>query len=201
MFSISMKCLPVGAVALLLVTISPAAAADEVTDSVNEAMQFYKDGKYSEAASGLNYAAQLVQQKKGAAMESILPEPLSGWTAEAATSQAAGAAMFGGGVSVERRYARDSSTVNIQVVTDSPMLQSMMMMMANPMFATSDGGKLETINGQRAIVKMNTGDRSGQIQLVIASRFLVTIQGDEVSKDDMVDYARAIDYKKMTTLP
>lgn len=201
MFKLSMKCLSVGAVVLLLATLSSAAAADDVTDSVNEALQFYKDGKYTEAATSLNYAAQLVQQKKGTSMESILPEPLSGWTAEAASSQAAGASMFGGGVTVERRYARDSGTVNIQVVTDSPMLQSMMMMLANPMFATADGGKLESINGQRAIVKMNSGDRSGQIQLAIASRFLVTIQGNEVSKDDMVAYARAIDYKKMTTLP
>jgi hypothetical protein len=201
MFNVSMKGIPVCKASLLLVTRSSVASADDVTDSVNEALQFYKDGKYTEAASSLTYAAQLIQQKKGASMESILPEPLTGWTAEETSSQAASAAMFGGGVTVERMYARDSNTVKIQVVTDSPMLQSMIMMMTNPMFATSNGGKPETINGQRAIVKINSGEKSGQIQLVIANRFLVTIDGEEVSKEDLVAYARAIDYQKMTSLP
>jgi hypothetical protein len=202
MINTSMKRLPVGAVVLMLVTLSPVAPADDVTDAVNEALQFYKEGKYSEAASNLNYAAQLVQQKKGTSMESILPEPLSGWTAEEATSQTAGAAMFGGGVTVERNYAKESGgTVKIQVVTDSPLLQSMMMMMTNPMFATANGGKLETISGHKAIVKMNPGEQGGQIQLVIANRFLVTIGGNGVTKDDMVAYASAIDYQKMQSLP
>lgn len=201
MINTSMKRLPVGAVVLMLVTLSPVAPADDVTDAVNEALQFYKEGKFSEAASNLNYAAQLVQQKKGTSMESILPEPLSGWTAEEATSQAAGAAMFGGGVTVERNYTKESGTVKIQVVTDSPLLQSMMMVMTNPMFATADGGKLVTISGQKAIVKMNPGEQGGQIQLVIANRFLVTIGGNGVTRDDMVAYASAIDYQKMQSLP
>ena len=193
--------IPVGAVAVVLVMSSWPASADDVTDAVEEALQFYKDGKYTEAASSLNYAAQLVQQKKGASMESLLPEPLDGWTAEEASSQSAGTAMFGGGLTAERRYVKDQSTVNIQIVTDSPLLQSMMMMMANPMFATSSGGKLETINGQKAIVKLNPNDRSGQIQIVVANRFLVTLDGAEVTRDDVVAYAKAIDYGKMAALP
>jgi hypothetical protein len=187
--------------AFVLVTTASVALADDVSDSVNEALQLYKDGKFSEAVNSLNYASQLIQQKKGASLEAVLPAALAGWTAEDATSQAAGAAMFGGGVTAERRYTKDTSSVKIQVVTDSPMLQAVMMMMSNPMFATSDGGKMETIGGQKAIVKVDNANKSGQVQIVVANRFLVTVEGEEITKDDITAYAKAIDFAKLAALP
>lgn len=185
----------------LVATAVTAAVADDVTDSVNEALQFYKDGKFTEAVTSLNYASQLIQQKKGAALEAVMPAALDGWTAEETSSQAGGAAMFGGGVTAERRYTKESSSVKIQIVTDSALLQTVVMMMSNPMFATSDGGKMETIGGQKALVKMNQANKSGEIQIVVANRFLVTLEGQEISKDDLTAYAKAVDYTKLAALP
>ena len=128
------------------------AYGDEVTDAINEGLQSYQGGKYSDAMASLNYASQLIGQKKGGDLQSFLPAPLSGWEASEATSQAAGAALFGGGVSAERRYTKDPGSVNVQIVTDSPMLQGIMTMFSNPMLLGSDGGKLERIAGEKAIV-------------------------------------------------
>ena len=202
MVNITIKHLAAVIAVSLFITTAATALADDVTDSVNEALQLYQDGKFTEAVNSLNYASQLIQQKKGASLESVMPAALSDWTAEEASSQAAGAAMFGGGVSAERRYTKGESTsVKIQIVTDSPMLQAVMMMMGNPMFATSDGGKLETIGGQKAIVKLDAENKSGEIQIVVANRFLVTLEGQEVVKDDLTAYAKAIDYAKLAALP
>jgi hypothetical protein len=186
---------------LFLVAWTTCLHADEVTDSISEALQNYKDGQYSDAVANLNYASQLIQQKKGEDLTAILPEPLKGWTAEDASSQAMGAAMMGGGVTAERRYFREDSSINIQIITDSPMLQGVMMMLSNPMFAASDGGKVQRINQQKAIVKYQQADRNGSIQIVVANRFLVTIEGSDVKKEDLEAYAKAIDYKKMEALP
>ena len=202
MVNITIKHLAAVIAVSLFITTAATALADDVTDSVNEALQLYQDGKFTEAVNSLNYASQLIQQKKGASLESVMPAALSGWTAEEASSQAAGAAMFGGGVTAERRYTKGESTsVKIQIVTDSPMLQAVMMMMGNPMFATSDGGKLETIGGQKAIVKLDAENKSGEIQIVVANRFLVTLEGQDVVKDDLTAYAKAIDYAKLAALP
>ena len=175
--------------------------ADEITDSIDEALQNYKDGDYSDAVANLNYASQLIQQKKGEDLKALLPAPLKGWTAEDASSQAMGAAMLGGGVTAERQYYKENSRINIQVVTDSPVLQGVMMMLSNPMFAASDGGKVQRINQQKAIVKYEAGRQSGSIQIVVANRFLVTIEGNDVAKEDLEAYAKAMDYKKMEAMP
>lgn len=177
------------------------AAADDVTDYINEALEFYKDGQYSEAVSSLNFAEQLIQQKKSSGLEAFLPEPLKGWDAKAATSQAAGSAMLGGGISAERQYNKGDSSIQIQILADSPMLQGVMMMMSNPMFAASDGGKMERIGKQKAIVKYDAGNKEGEIQIVVANRFMVTVEGNGVSDTELKDYAKAIDYDKMAQLP
>jgi len=176
------------------------AYGDEVTDAVNEALQSYQDGKYSDAMTSLNYASQLIGQKKGGDLQSLLPQPLDGWKAEEATSQAIGAAMLGGGVSAERRYQKGPSSVSVQIVTDSPMLQSMMMMFGNPMLAGADGGKLEKIAGEKAIVKYDAQQKNGTINVVAANRFLITVEGTDVALEDLKAYAGKIDYKKLAAL-
>ena len=187
--------------AALFFAASGPAFADDVTDAINEAIQYYKDGQFTDAAGSLDYAAQLIRQKKGGELTSLLPKPLEGWNAEESSSQAAGAAMFGGGVTAEKKYSKGSSRITVQFITDSPVMQGVMMMFSNPMFASSDGGKLERVGGQKAIVKYNESDKRGDIKIVVAHRFLVTIEGREVTKEDLEGYAKAIDYKKLAALP
>jgi len=188
-------------VSLITISFSTFAIADDVTDYINEALDYYKAGQYSEAVSSLNFAEQLIQQKKSTSLEKFLPKPLKGWDAEATKSQAASPGMMGGGISAERRYHKGDSSIHIQIMADSPMLQGVMMIMSNPMFAASDGGKLERIGKQKAIVKFDPNSREGKIQIVVANRFMVTIEGDGVSDKDLKDYAKAIDYNKMAQLP
>jgi hypothetical protein len=179
---------------------SGVAFGDDVTDAINGALQSYKDKNYSEAMNNLNYASQLIGQKKGGDLQSFLPSPLSGWEASEASSQAMGAAIMGGGVTAKRQYTKGDASVTVQIVTDSPMLQGILMMFSNPMMASADGGKLEKIAGERAIVKYSAKDKNGDIKLAIANRFLVTVEGDGVSLEDLKAYAGNIDYKKMAAL-
>ena len=186
--------------AMLALMLAFSVQADDVIDSINEGLDYYKSGDYSKATESLSYASTLIKQMKGGQLEDCFPEPLDGWKADAATSTAAGEALFGGGVTAERRYFQTDASVNIEFITDSPLLQSVMMMFSNPMFATSDGGKLEKIAGQKAIVKYNEDSKSGEIQLVINNRYLVTINGNSVSKETLVKYAENIDFDKMISL-
>ncbi|MFH1153513.1 MAG: hypothetical protein V1793_06845 [Pseudomonadota bacterium] len=177
------------------------ASADDITDSINEGLENYKKGDVSAAIQSLNYATQLMMQTKAQGLEAYLPAPLSGWTAEPSNSTAAGAAMFGGGVSAERTYTKDSSQVTIQILTDSPLMQGVMMMFSNPMFAASEGGKLEKVGKQKAIVTYNENDRDGNIKIVVANRFFVSIEGNGVTKEDLTAYAKKVDYDKLAAMP
>jgi len=178
--------------------ITPGAVfADEITDSIEEAMEYYKEGDYVEATNSLDYASQLIRQKRGENLKAFLPEPLAGWSAEDVKSKAAGAGYLGGMISAKRKYKKDKSSVTIEIITDSPALQTMVMMFSNPAYASADGGKLTKIKRQKAIIKYHPSNKNGEINIVVAKQYLVSVKGRNINQNDLVDYASAIDYKKL----
>ncbi len=177
------------------------AYADDISDAIEEGLALYKKGEFSEAVQNLDYASQLIRQKKSDKLKTLLPEAPEGWTAEESSSEAMTGAMFGGAVAARRTYIKDSSRMNIEIITDSPMLQGMMMMFNNPMFATSDGGRLTKIAGRKAIMKYSDSGREGDIRIVVADRFLVNVSGTDVSKEELTNFAEKINYEEMAKLP
>lgn len=162
--------------------------ADEVEESVEQAMDLYKKGQAQQAITQLEYAAQLIRQQRGEGLKGFLPAALSGWKAEDAESQTAGAAMFGGGTSVSREYSKGDSSISISIVTDSPLLQSVMMMLSNPMMFQSQGAKLKMIKGQQVML-----NKDGAMA-VVNNTYLVQIDMGSGTEEDVLAYAKEIDY-------
>jgi hypothetical protein len=181
----------------LSIFVSATVWADDVTDSIEEALEYYNEGDFVEASSSLDYASQLIRQKRSSSLESFLPEPLAGWSAKDVESQATGGASIGGMISAKRVYRMEQSQITIEIFTDSPMLQSMVMMLSNPAYASTDGGKLTKIEKQKAVIKYKPSDKNGEINIVVAKKYLVTVKGRKINESDLVDYASTIDYKKL----
>jgi hypothetical protein len=170
--------------------------ADDVTEQVDEAMKAYADKDYATASQGLEAAATLIRQKRAEGLVQFLPKPPPGWSAEEASSQGAGASMFGGAVTAERIYTKGDARISVKFLTDSPMLQAVMMWISNPMVAGSDG-KLERIKGQKALVKYRADDQEGEINIVVGGTLLVTIDGDDCALADLKGLAEGIDYSAL----
>jgi hypothetical protein len=174
------------------------ATDDPVLKTINEAVTHYKNGKFSSAVTSLEYASQMIRQKKGEALGKLLPEPLSGWTAKQADNKAMGSAMFGGAITAERQYVKGNSAITVRFSTDSPMMQSMLMMFSNPIFVSS-AGKLELIKGKKAIVDYK--DAAGTVNIVIDNKVLITVEGNNVKREDLIAYAAKIDMDRLAKLP
>ena len=173
--------------------------ADEVTNIIKEATGQYEKGDYIAAINSLDYATGIIRQKRGESLQAFLPRPLKGWTADETTYQAAGAIMLGGGVSAEGKYYNGNSFVSVNIITDSPMLQGVLMMLNNPIIMSTGAKRMETIKGQRAIVDYDPRIGKGEINVAIANRVLVNIKGTSVSREDLKAYADSIDYAKLSS--
>ncbi|MGB0847094.1 MAG: hypothetical protein ACPGSM_10230 [Thiolinea sp.] len=169
------------------------AIADDVSDAIDEASKAYESGDVNTAVENLNFAVQLLQQMKGEKLSELLPEALDGWTAGEAESAAVGAAMFGGGLTAKRSYQKDKSKVKIEIVTDSPMIQSMVALFTNPLFGAS-GGKMTKINGHKAMLEYNKKRQKGEYKLMINNRYMVTVNGRKVEADELKAYVEAIPF-------
>lgn len=172
--------------------------ADEITEILGETTEAYKNGDYAQVKDDLTYVLELLKQKKGESLKNMLPEALEGWTSENAKSESAGGGMLGGGTSVSRVYKKGNSKITINVVTDSPVMQSIGMMISNPIF--SSGGKLKRINREKSMIKYDENRKSGEVTLVVDKRFMVSVKGKNVTEEELVSYTKAIDFKKLKNM-
>ncbi|MBC8208805.1 MAG: hypothetical protein H8E79_06525 [Desulfobulbaceae bacterium] len=177
--------------------LTAAQRVDPVLVTIDQALQEYADQHYSSAADSLAYAGQLIRQQKGEAIGKTLPAPQEGWTAREVISKNLGGAVFNGGLSAERLYRRGDSSLKITILTDSPMLQSMIMLFGNSIFTTANK-TLELIHGQRAVVSHE--GNNGTIHIMADQLFLITLEGNDMSRDELLSYASQIDMENLLQL-
>ena len=186
---------------LLLASVSPAlsqTSEDPILQSLEAAAQHYREGGFTAALTDLTHASLMIHQKKGESLERLLPQPLNGWAVQQNRTPAAGSTDFEGTTTIEQRYIKNESSIMIRFSMDSPMMQSMLMMFSNPVFASS-AGTLELIKGQKAIIDFQ--ETSGNINLVIGSNILITIEGKNITRTDLLAAASMIDMDALTRLP
>ena len=175
-----------------------AAYAYEVLEAIQEATEAYNEKAYTEAVESLDYAKQLIQQLTSEGLKNFLPKPIEGWKAKEAKSQNLG--MMGGSAGIEQEYLKAGSgnqgrsRVNINIMGESPLFQGMMAMF-NPAIAGSSGGKLQKIKRNKAIVKYSADNRDGEIMINVDKKYLVIVKGSNVDQEDLMNYAKAVDYK------
>ncbi|MBR0680312.1 hypothetical protein GXW74_07425 [Roseomonas eburnea] len=174
-----------------MATASEPARADEISDAITEAQRAYQGGQVQAAQSALQEALQLLSQRAAASLAAALPDPLPGWTAEEPTSNAAGVAGLFGGSTASRTYRNaQDQTVEIQVISDNPMIAQLAAVMANPMLAGAMG-RLVRVGDQRAVQSTD-----GNIQMLVDNRILVQVQGDAPAEAKLA-FARAINVGRL----
>ena len=168
------------ALAILLsgIALAPASRADDVTDQVNEALKAYQNHDTQTAIAALDAAANLLRQSRADALKKLLPPPPPGWTADAPESTAVSVAMLGGGVTASRAYHNGDQRVVVQIMADSPMLQTVVALFNSPLGAI--GGMRTVVIGGR---RMSFNDNDHSYTALIADKVIVRIEGDAGTPD------------------
>lgn len=147
-------------------------AADEVTDTIQSALDAYSEGDIAYAAEELTFALQLLKEMRAGDLMSFLPEPQDGWTREIDPDAAAAMSMMGGtGAAAE--YSSGSDDFTITLLMDSPMIAGMAAMFSNPALVTAGQGKMVRV-GREKFISMD-----GTISGLIGNRVLVQAEGDD----------------------
>ncbi len=162
--------------------------ADDVTDQIDEALKAYNKQDYSTAATALDAAATLIRQARADSLSKLLPKPLPGWKTKKQSNTAA--SLFGGGVNAQKTYINGKQRIKIALTSDSPMLQAIAMMFANPQIAGANA-KLVVVDGRKVIYNK----KKNSFQVMVANRVLVSVEGDRNTDESAVkEYLKAIDF-------
>jgi hypothetical protein len=175
------------------------ALADEISDTIEEAKKLYLEGKYSEASSELQFAVNQIQNLQAEQLKKLLPDALAGWEAEESTASIGAMGFFGGGLTVSKTYTKEDTreSIEIQILTDSPLLQSMMMFLTNPMMSAGQPDtKLVRIKKEKAIEKFSAQRKDGELSVVLEGKTLVTVKGQRITdKEILHEYMEIVDFE------
>jgi len=188
------------AVVVLLVVIlgfmwAQGVLADEVSDTIERAKELYLEGKYSGASSELQFAVNQIQNLQAEQLKELMPDPLPEWTAEEASASVGAMGFFaGGGVSASRTYTKEDTreSIEIQILTESPFVQSMMTFLANP----GADSKPVRIKGEKALEKFSAQRKNGELSVVLEGKTLITVKGQRITdKEILHEYMEMVDFE------
>lgn len=165
-----------------------AARADEISDTLQSAIDAYNDGDVAYALEELDFARQKLMQLRSDAFQQFLPEAPEGWTRVVDNDMQAGLAMMGGGMGAGASYNSpdNSQYYSVTMMADNAMVATMGGMVAN---AAAMGMKVERIGRQR--VALN----DGQAMALVNNRILITVEGKDEAL--LMDAMERIDFEAL----
>jgi hypothetical protein len=162
------------------VCLSWPASADDILDELDRARRAYDQHDFAAALDAADTAIKLMRQGQAEAWKAMLPEPLPGWAADDAQSNSVAPMLFGGGTSTSRVYRRGADSVEISIITSSPLiLQGIGPFLASGLIS-GDETKLVIINGQK--VTYAKGDNA--YNMMIADKALIRVKGSRGVDDE-----------------
>ena len=165
-----------------------AASADEVTETLQNAIGAYEEGDIQYALEELAYAQQLLKEMKSGELEEFLPEAPAGWTRTIDPGEAAGLAVLGG-TGASAIYQSDAgSRFTLNIMVDNPMITGMAGIFSNPAVLASQG-KLGRVGREKFLIQGNqlTGKIDGRIM----------IQAEGAVADEMIPIIEQIDFREL----
>ena len=150
---------------LFAIGLATSVAADEITESLELAIEYYEEGDVAGALDELAYTTQLLTELKAQGLGEFMPEPPEGWTMRMDEDPGL-AGAFGGGIVAVGIYTHEESGdyAEITMMADNAVVNSMGMMLGNSTMMASLG-KIVRIKRQNFV---DQGDElSGMIGKVL----------------------------------
>lgn len=156
-------------------------------EAVEQAKQAVADEKYGSAVSSLQAAIRAVQKAQRAAILAGLPKP-EGFEIEDeepsdSTDAWAGVAAFG--MTVQRHYRADDKSIDVEVMANTPAVQMISMMFANPAIIESDGGEVVQYGQHKAVLK-KTDEASYELQILMHDKHLVKVTSHGLTDEELL---------------
>ena len=162
--------------------------AQEFAKRLTEAKTAYSSGKLDDSRFAMEQMLQELDIITGKEVLKILPAQMGTKSANTRADNVSGSSGFFG-VVIHREYGTiDSSNVDVEIISNSPLITSVNALLALPFVANTGDSKVIRISGYKALVqKVSTsGDRADwEIQLPLNST-LITLKAPGLSQDDVV---------------
>ena len=159
-------------------------------EAIEQAKKAVDADKPGAAIAALQAAIKDLQKKQRAAILANLPRP-EGWQLEDSPegdgSNDAAIGILGGHSTVTRHYRNGDKMVTVEVTANSPLMQMMTMLFANPAMIEAEGGELVKYGAHKAVLK-KSGDRGQELTLLMHDAHLVKVTSEGLTGDELLQF-------------
>lgn len=170
-----------------------AASAQEFAKQTTAARTAYSAGKLDDSRFAMQQMLQELDMMVGKEIMKILPQKMEDKTATAAKDDVSGASGWAG-VVIHREYGATDKNVDLEIITNSPMLGSLNALLSLPFIANNADQKVVRIDGYKALVQKVSGENNTsdyELQLPLNST-LITLKAPGYTQDQVVKMAGTI---------
>lgn len=168
--------------------------AQDFAKRLTEAKTAYASGKLDDSRFAMEQTLQELDIITGKEVLKMLPTKMGDKSANTKADNVTGSSGFFG-VVIHREYGTvDSSNIDLEIISNSPLISSINAILSVPFIGASGDSKIIKINGYKALVQKVTGsnDRTDyEIQLPLNST-LITFKAPGYSQDDVVKMANTL---------
>lgn len=164
----------------------PSAKAEEnkadAAAQIKTALDQYNAGQLSDSIQSLEAAKEAIMQVRSQGFLKLFPDSFEKMAIDTSKSDdvVAGSAAFGGGITMKRTYRHAENTnaaVEVSLIADSPLINSLMGLMKMATSVSSSGNKTLEIQGHKALVRNKPGKPLKL--MVIVDNIMVDFQAAE----------------------
>lgn len=158
-------------------------------EAVEQAKKAVDAQEYGAAVSALQAAIRAVQKVQRTAILAALPKPegfaIKDDEVKDDEANPFGAGMAALGLNVNRHYSKDGKRIDVEVTANSPMVQMLSMMFANPAIVKADGGELVEYGQHKAILKPS-GDDGQELTILMHGKHIVKVTTQGLTADELL---------------
>jgi hypothetical protein len=178
---------------MLLVGAFGAASAQDFAKQATTARTAYAAGKLDDSRFALQQMLENLDMMTGKEIMKILPQKMDDKPAVAAKDNVAGASGWAG-VVIHREYGTGDKNIQLETITNSPLLGSLNALLSIPFIANNGDQKVVKINGYKALVQKVSGENGAsdyELQLPLSST-LITLKAPGHTQDQVIAMANTI---------
>jgi hypothetical protein len=179
---------------IIILAVCGQSNAQEFAKRLTEAKSAYSSGKLDDSRFAMEQMLQELDIITGKEVIKLLPTKMADKDANTKADNVTGSSGFFG-VIIHREYGTvDTSNVDLEIISNSPLISSLNAMLSLPFVAGTGDNKVIKINGYKALVEKVTGsnDRADyQVQLPLNST-LITLKAPGYSQDDVIKMANTL---------
>jgi len=185
----------------LLITLVTLVKAQEFNTQLATAKSSYTSGKLDDSRFAMQQMLQEIDIVVGKEVIKLLPAKLEDKSANANRDKVTGTSGFVG-VVIHRDYGPEDKNVNLEIISNSPMLAGINALLSLPLIGNSGDSKVVRIAGYKALVQKNgEADKPEYSVQVPLNTSLLTLTAPEgMTQDQVIKMANAIPVDKIAKM-